>query len=177
MDIYEPRLIIKFAVHEEPAIDDRTIAPGELVGRVLLEVDDNLMGGLGRAHHESTERLRQRINFGKWHRLLQHGPSSFGGRHFTQLPVHFWSQFLTWSQFQLVVRLYQFIITFPVAILCTLLHRENASFEVWYLHEEHRLSSCQRFLLGTCFNVCFNSCSIDTKNIYPALVSSFSESQ
>ena len=24
---------------------------------------------------------------------------------------------------------------FPVAILCTLLHRENASFEVWYLHE------------------------------------------
>ena len=86
MDIYEPRLIIKFAVHEEPAIDDRTIAPGELVGRVLLEVDDNLMGGLGRAHHESTERLRQRINFGKWHRLLQHGPSSFGGRHFTQLP-------------------------------------------------------------------------------------------
>ena len=23
---------------------------------------------------------------------------------------------------------------FPVAILCTLLHRENVSFEVWYLH-------------------------------------------
>ena len=23
---------------------------------------------------------------------------------------------------------------FPVAILCTLLHRENTSFEVWYLH-------------------------------------------
>ena len=23
---------------------------------------------------------------------------------------------------------------FPVAVLCTLLHRENTSFEVWYLH-------------------------------------------
>ena len=38
---------------------------------VLLEVDDHLMGGPGKAHHESTERLRQRIKFGKWHRLLQ----------------------------------------------------------------------------------------------------------
>ena len=52
---------------------------------VLLEVDDHLMGGPGKAHHESTERLRQRIKFGKWHRLLQDGPSFFGGRHFTQL--------------------------------------------------------------------------------------------
>ena len=25
---------------------------------------------------------------------------------------------------------------FPVAILCTLLHRENTSFEVWYLHKD-----------------------------------------
>ena len=25
---------------------------------------------------------------------------------------------------------------FPVAILCTLLHRENTSFEVWYLHKK-----------------------------------------
>ena len=32
------------------------------------------------------ERLRQRIKFVKWHRLLQDGPSFFGGRHFTQLP-------------------------------------------------------------------------------------------
>ena len=37
----------------------------------------------------------------------------------------------------LVVRLYQFIITFPCShFLCTLLHRENTSFEVWYLHAE-----------------------------------------
>ena len=47
---------------------------------------DHLMGGPGKAHHESMERLRQRIKFGKWHRLLQDGPSFFGGRHFTQLP-------------------------------------------------------------------------------------------
>ena len=33
----------------------------------------------------------------------------------------------------LVVQLYQFIIIFPVAILCTLLHRKSTSFEVWYL--------------------------------------------
>ena len=33
------------------------------------------------------ERLRQRIKFGKWHRLLQDGPSFFGGRHCTQLPA------------------------------------------------------------------------------------------
>ena len=44
------------------------------------------MGGPGKAHHESMERLRQRIKFGKWHRLLQDGPSFSGGRHFTQLP-------------------------------------------------------------------------------------------
>ena len=44
------------------------------------------MGGPGKAHHGSMERPRQRIKFGKWHRLLQDGPSFFGGRHFTQLP-------------------------------------------------------------------------------------------
>ena len=37
----------------------------EFVGRVLLEVDDHLMGGPGKAHHESMERLRHRIKFGK----------------------------------------------------------------------------------------------------------------
>ena len=36
---------------------------------------------------------------------------------------------------QFVVRLYQFIITFPGAILCTLLHRENTSFEMWNLQK------------------------------------------
>ena len=44
------------------------------------------MGGPGKAHRESMERLRQRIKFGKRHRLLQDGPSLFGGRHFTELP-------------------------------------------------------------------------------------------
>ena len=74
MNVYEPCLFSKFA------------ASGEYVGCMLLEVDDHLIGGPGKAHHESMERLRQRIKFGKWHRLLQDGPSFFGGRHFTQLP-------------------------------------------------------------------------------------------
>ena len=85
MNVYEPCLFSKFAVREEPAVDGGSIAPGEFVGCVLLEVDDHLMGGPGKAHHESMERLRQRIKFGKWHRLLQDVPSFFGGRHFTQL--------------------------------------------------------------------------------------------
>ena len=58
----------------------------EFVGCVLIEVDDHLMDGPGKAHHESMERLQQMIKFGKWHQLLQDGPSFFGGRHFTQLP-------------------------------------------------------------------------------------------
>ena len=74
---------VSFAVREEPAVDGGSIAPGEFVGCVLLEVDDHPMGGPGKAHHESMERLRQRIKFGKRH--LQDGPSFFGGRHFTQL--------------------------------------------------------------------------------------------
>ena len=86
MNVFEPCLFSKFAVREEPAVAGGSIAPGEFVGCVLLEVDDHLMGGPGKAHHESMERLRQRIKFGKWHRLLQDGPSFFGGRHFTQLP-------------------------------------------------------------------------------------------
>ena len=36
--------------------------------------------------------------------------------------------------YQLVVKLYDLIVTFPVAIYCTLLHRENMSFEVLCLH-------------------------------------------
>ena len=86
MNIYEPCLFSKFAVREEPAVDGGSIAPGEFVGCVLLEVDDHLKGGTGKAHHESVERLRQKIKFGKCHRLLQDGPPFFGGRHFTQLP-------------------------------------------------------------------------------------------
>ena len=86
MNIYEPCFFSKFAVREEPAVDGGSLAPGEFVGCVMLEVDDHLMGGPGKAHHESMERLRQRIKFGKWHRLLKDGPSFFGGRHFTQLP-------------------------------------------------------------------------------------------
>ena len=85
MNVYEPCLFSKFAVREEPTVDGGSIARGEFVGCVLLEVDDHLMGGPGKAHHESMERLRQKIKFGKWQRLLQDSPSFFGGRHFTQL--------------------------------------------------------------------------------------------
>ena len=75
INVYEPCFLSKFAVCEEPAFDGGSIAPGDFVGCVLLEVDDHLMGGLGKAHHESMERPRQKIKFGKWHRLIQDGPS------------------------------------------------------------------------------------------------------
>ena len=78
-------LFSTFAVREEPAVDGGSIAPGEFVVCVLLEVDDHLMGGPGKEHQDCMKRLRQRIKFGKWHRLLQDGPSFFGGRHLTQL--------------------------------------------------------------------------------------------
>ena len=77
MNVCEPCLFSKFAVREERAVDGGSVAPGELVGCVLLEGDDRLMGGPGTAHHESMERLRQKINFEKWHRLIQDGPSFF----------------------------------------------------------------------------------------------------
>ena len=64
MNVYEPCLFSKFAVRKEPAVDGGSITPGEFVGCVLLEVDDHLMGDPGKAHHESMERLRQRIKFG-----------------------------------------------------------------------------------------------------------------
>ena len=86
MNVFEPCLFSKFDVREEPLVEVGSIAPGEFVGCVLLEVDVHLMGGPGKAPHESMERPRQRIKFGKWHWLLQDGPSFFGGRHFTQLP-------------------------------------------------------------------------------------------
>ena len=68
MNVYEPCLFSKFAVREEPAVDGGSIAPGEIVGCVLLEVDDHLMGGAGKAHHESMERPRQRIKFAPFFR-------------------------------------------------------------------------------------------------------------
>ena len=76
MNVCVDFLFSKYAVNEEPAVNGGTIAPGEFVGCVLLDVDDHLMGGPGRAHHECVERLRQRIKYGKWHQLLQDGPPS-----------------------------------------------------------------------------------------------------
>ena len=77
MNVYGPSLFSKFAVREEPAVDGGSIAPGEFVGCLLLEVDDHLMGGPGNAHHVSMERLRERIKFAKWDWLLQDGPFFF----------------------------------------------------------------------------------------------------
>ena len=57
MNVCEACLFGKYAVNEEPGVDGGTIALGEFVGCVLLEVDD-LMGGFGRAHHESVEGLQ-----------------------------------------------------------------------------------------------------------------------
>ena len=64
MNVYGPCLFSKFAVREEPAVDGGSIAPGEFVGCVLLEVDDHLMGGPGKAHYDSMERLRRGSSLG-----------------------------------------------------------------------------------------------------------------
>ena len=61
MNINEPCLFTKFAVSEEPAVDGGSIASGESVGCVLLEVDDHLMGCLGKAHHESMETAEDQV--------------------------------------------------------------------------------------------------------------------
>ena len=51
MNVYEPCFFRKFGVREEPAVDGGSTAPGEFIGCVLLEVEDHLMGGPGKAHH------------------------------------------------------------------------------------------------------------------------------
>ena len=93
MNVYEPCLFNKYAVNEEAAVDGGTIALGEFVGCVLLEVDDHLLGGPeGRTIGAWGDPL-QRIKCGRWHPLLQDGrpfsegaaarsgPTSFQGRH------------------------------------------------------------------------------------------------
>ena len=72
MNVYEICFFGKFAVREEPAVERGSIALGDFVGCVSLEVDDHLMGGRGKAHHENTERLQDR-------------PLLFQGCYFTQL--------------------------------------------------------------------------------------------
>ena len=53
MNVHEPCLFSKFAVREEQAVDGGSIALGEFVGCVLLEVDDHLMGGPGKAQKKA----------------------------------------------------------------------------------------------------------------------------
>ena len=52
------------------------------------------------------------------------------------VPSSSWSQYqlVTCSQFQLVVRLYDLIVTFSCSHFVHTFDRENTSFEVWYLH-------------------------------------------
>ena len=86
MNVYEPCIFSNFYGHRGTSgrlRHDRTWRirrPRDARGGRSLD------GWPGKAHHESTGRLRQRIKFGKWHWLLQDKPSFFGGRHFTQLP-------------------------------------------------------------------------------------------
>ena len=53
---FDPRALCftKFAVCGETAVDGGSIAQEDFVGCVLLEVDDHLMGGLGKAQHGET---------------------------------------------------------------------------------------------------------------------------
>ena len=64
MNVYEPCLFNKYAVNEEAAVDGGTITP--------LEHGETPGSGSNKC--------------GRWHQLLQDGPSFFGGRHCTQRP-------------------------------------------------------------------------------------------
>ena len=87
MNVYEPCSFSKFTKEDGTGVHGETIARDSLVGGVLLEVDDHLLGEPRLAHHLSMERLRGNVNFGKWHRLRQDGASFFGGRHVTQVDM------------------------------------------------------------------------------------------
>ena len=61
----------KFVKKDTTGVHGNTMVKDSFVGGVPLEVDDHLMGGPGLAHHISMERLRGKIKFGKWHRLMK----------------------------------------------------------------------------------------------------------
>ena len=87
MNIYEPCLFRKFAVREEPAVEGGTIAPGEFVGLCIARGGRPPDGWPWKRHTmRAWSDDGQKIKFGKWHWLIQDGPSFFGGCHFTQLP-------------------------------------------------------------------------------------------
>ena len=59
MNVFEPCLFSKFAEGNGPGEHGGVTPRGSSVGGVLLEVYCHVMGGLGRNHHETVERLRR----------------------------------------------------------------------------------------------------------------------
>ena len=86
MNVYEPCLFSKFAVREEPAVDGGSIAPGEFVGCVFLEVGDHLMGVLEKHITEAWRDYGRGSSLGSGTGCCKTRRLFFGGRHFTQLP-------------------------------------------------------------------------------------------
>ena len=78
MNVYEPCLLSKFSKKAAIGVHGNTNVKDSFVGGVLLEVDDHLMGGSRLAHHLGVERIRGKIKFGKWHRLMKDGASFLG---------------------------------------------------------------------------------------------------
>ena len=80
MNVYEPCLFSKHAVREEPAVDGGTIAPGEFVGCVLLEVDDHVvhlcLSSSSDDHHLSHSCLGTGMRFGTQNKFCHYRASS-----------------------------------------------------------------------------------------------------
>ena len=74
INVYEPCLFDKFAVREEPAVDGGSIAPGELVGCVLLQV------------MKAWRDYGRGSSLGSGTGCYRTGRPFLGGRPFTQLP-------------------------------------------------------------------------------------------
>jgi len=54
-------------------------------GLICVETDDLLGGGIGPKYQDAITQLRKEYNFGKW-KILQEGPTEYGGRTVWQLP-------------------------------------------------------------------------------------------
>ena len=84
MNVFELCLFSKFVEGNEPGVHGGVTPRGSSVGGVLLEVYCHVMGGPGRNHHETMERLRRIFSVWKWRRLIKDGASFIGGRHMSQ---------------------------------------------------------------------------------------------
>ena len=59
INVFEPCPFSKSVEGNEPGVHGGVTPRCAFVGGVLLEVDRNMMGGPGRNHHETMERLRR----------------------------------------------------------------------------------------------------------------------